>query len=85
MVYYPENEKHVNNVKTFVKKLRKNGIDATCDLFESKADEDRGFYMYSKLVESDYVFVVCSATVYKYSKMESTEEDMVGKYCVMYC
>lgn len=78
VVYYPENEKHIRNVATFVKKLRKQGIDATCEMFESQADNDRGFYMYSKLVESEYVFVVCSETLYEYSKLK-TSDNMDGK------
>lgn len=73
VVYYPESDKHNNNVRKFVKQLRKEGIDATCDMFESQENNDRGFYMYSKLVEAEYVFVVCSETFYQYSIQYSSQ------------
>ena len=62
VVYFPDDEKHVSNVKKFVKQLRrKYKINASADLFESeKHASDRGFYYYSKLIQAEFVFVVCS-------------------------
>lgn len=61
VVYFPDHEKHTKNITRFIKTLRKSGVNATADMFEStKSANDRGFYIYSKLIEAEYVFVVCS-------------------------
>ena len=68
VVYFPDNEKHVRNVVRFVKQCRKYSIDATTDLFDPDSSQDRGFYIYAKLVESQFVFVVCSEMFFQYSE-----------------
>ena len=75
VVYYPDNENHVEHVKKFVLYLRKKGIDATTDMFDSDSVKDRGFYIYSKLVESQFVFVVCSEKFNEYSSMKAPEQN----------
>ena len=61
VVYFPDNDKHVRNILKFVKYLRRRKINASADLFESeKHASDRGFYYYSKLIQAEFVFVVCS-------------------------
>ncbi|XP_066910288.1 uncharacterized protein [Clytia hemisphaerica] len=60
VVYFPDSEKHVSNIVRFIKRCHKYGIDATTDIFDPKHAEDRGVYIYSRMVEAQFVFVVCS-------------------------
>jgi len=75
VVYFPDNEKHVGNVVRFVKHCRKFSIDATTDLFEPDSAHDRGFYIYAKLVESQFVFVVCSEKFFQYSETTNQKSE----------
>ena len=64
VVYYRDNEKHNKFVLRFIRNCLKEGISAT-DMFDPESVEDRGFYIYSRLVEAQYVFVVCSEGFFK--------------------
>lgn len=64
VVYYRDNEKHNKLVSRFVRNCLREGIAAT-DMFDPASAEDRGFYIYSRLVEAQYVFVVCSEGFYQ--------------------
>ena len=69
----------MRNVVRFVKHLRKLGIDANCDMFESVENQsDRGFYFFSKLYESEYVFVVCSSKFYEHTNSKSDDGEADG-------
>lgn len=79
VVYYPDDENLVQNVVRFVIHLRKKGIDATTDMFDSESVKDRGFYIYSKLLESQFVFVVCSPKFNEYSSIDAAEKNDSAK------
>ena len=67
VVYYRDNDEHNKFISKFVKRCRRYGIDAT-DMFDPTSAEDRGFYIYSRLVEAQFVFVVCSEGFFQNSE-----------------
>ena len=85
IVYFPDNERHVRDIRKFVQYLCKHGINATADMFEAdKYASDRGFYYYSKLIQSEFVFVVCSPLFlasYEHEIHQSETSGMVEVKC----
>lgn len=62
VVYVTDNDQHLKLIRKMVENLRNSRIDARSDEFESiEASQNQGYHIYSKLIEAEYVIVVCSA------------------------
>ncbi|WP_143213102.1 SEFIR domain-containing protein, partial [Acinetobacter baumannii] len=71
VVYYPENEQHVQSVVKLVNELRSCAIDARADVLDTQIASNRQFYVFSNLQKADYVLVVCSPAVKSAERMKT--------------
>ena len=80
VVYVTEDEQHLKHIKNLVQELRKSRIDAKAEMFESiESSQNQGYYVYSNLIDAEYVLLICTSS-FSSEKNEESSEDKKAKF-----